>query len=388
MFSSRRKASKYHLLIFLGFVFLFFIYRIYKKNHVIQYPGDQINRDFEKYMTYYENNYWKKTESKKVLFWTPFFGGWSWYEDAVKILPTCPDKCTASKDQSEVQSADAILFHANDLWKHRGLIATIYNPSVGLPEWRSPNQIWGMYSWEPLMYMWGNTKPNTFNWTLLYRRESTIYMPFTGYYKLSDEELKNNPNKKEDRNYFKEKTKFASTMVSNCVDQAGRYKFLHELNNYIDLDNFGKCSGKYVCPAGVPTTECGKKHLAIYKFYLAFENSYCRDYVSEKFWNALDRRQIPVIAAPKYNLELLPPNSYLNVFDFPTIKDLADRMIEIGSNEELYNSYFEWTKYWRLNGTSVYCKLCRELHANRRAQSYADFEGWLRDDICYKSNVS
>ncbi len=37
------------------------------------------------------------------------------------------------------------------------------------------------------------------------------------------------------------------------------------------------------------------KLLQDYKFYLAFENTYCRDYISEKFWNALKQDIVPIV---------------------------------------------------------------------------------------------
>lgn len=351
-------------------------------------PGDQLNRDFDKYVTKFENNYRKKSNMKKILMWTPFFGGWSWFNDAKNAMGTCSASCVVTKDKSEVETSDAVLFHANDLWKYKGLRGTIHNVDIEMPNYRTANQVWAVLSWEPMTFMWGKIKPHTFNWTVLYRRESTVYNPFTQYYRKTPEELKADQVPVENRNYLREKNKFAATLVSNCQDQAKRYRIIRELQRYIDLDYFGYCSGNINCPAGVPTAECGKKYMKDYKFYLAFENSFCRDYVSEKFWNALDRRQIPVIAAPKYNLEMLPPNSYLNVFDFPSIKALADRMTEIGNNETLYSSFFKWLPLYKVDSESIYCKICKELHANRPAQSYVDIEGWIQDDICYKSTVS
>ncbi|XP_052264930.1 alpha-(1,3)-fucosyltransferase fut-6-like [Dreissena polymorpha] len=387
MYFGNRRTRTRNFCISIGLFFC--IIYIIRVNHtglyIVKYPGDQQNRNFDEYLMKYENNYWTKTDTKKILFWTPFFNSWVWLDDAVKALKTCPVSCSVTNDRATLEDSDAVLFHANDLWKHKGFFATIHNVDVEMPYTRSPNQIWAVLSWEPLMYMWGTIKPHVFNWTIMYRRESTIYNPFTSYYKMSDEELNQQPKAKETTNYFKQKSKFATTLVSNCKDQARRYRIIKELQKYIDLDYFGYCSGNINCPAGVPASECGHKHLKHYKFYLAFENSYCRDYVSEKFWNAVDRRQIPVIAATKYNTELLPPKSYLNVFDFPNIKALAEQMIEIGQNETLFNSYFDWMQSYKVDSTSSYCRMCKELHANRPAQSYADMEGWLQDDVCYKS---
>lgn len=343
-------------------------------------PVEQVGRNFDKYLTKFKNNYWVKKDVRKVVIWTPFFGAWSWAEDAKASTESCPAKCIYTTDKSAVSSADGVLFHANDLWNRRGLLGTLYNSDIEMPSSRTPNQVWAVLSWEPMVYMWGKIKPNTFNWTMLYRRESTVYNPFTPWRKMPQEELKTNIKTKSSENFLATKKKFASAMISNCFDQGKRYKIIRELQRYIDVDVFGKCSGNIICKAGIPTTECGKMFLTEYKFYLAFENSFCRDYVSEKFWNALDRHQIPVIAAPKYNLELLPPNSYLNVFDFPSIKALANRMKEIASNATLYNSFFDWMQYWKQDTESIYCKFCQELHVNRTAQSYSDMEGWIKDE--------
>ncbi|XP_045212389.1 alpha-(1,3)-fucosyltransferase 7-like [Mercenaria mercenaria] len=368
-------------------VILLIIKRLYVEivGYMPQKPVEQVNRDFDKYLVKYENNYWKAAPVKKVVIWTPFFGGWGWVDDAQNAMNTCKASCTFTSDQTAVQTADAVLFHANDLWKYRGLLGTLYNIDIPMPEYRTPDQVWAVLSWEPMTFMWGKVKPNTFNWTMLYRRESTVYNPFTSFYKMTPEEAKAKRKPKNTEMFLRKKTKFASTMVSNCYDQAQRYKIIRELQRYVDVDNFGSCTGNMICPHGVPTTECGKKYLKDYKFYLAFENSFCRDYISEKFWNALSRHQIPVIAAPKYNLELVPPNSYLNVFDFPSIKALAERMIEIANNETLYNSFFDWMRYYNEDSEGVYCKFCKELHANRPAQSYANMEAWIKDDMCYKS---
>ncbi len=45
----------------------------------------------------------------------------------------------------------------------------------------------------------------------------------------------------------------------------------------------------------VDNRDCEVSLLSEYKFYLAFENSFCEDYVSEKFWNALRRSVVPIV---------------------------------------------------------------------------------------------
>ena len=40
---------------------------------------------------------------------------------------------------------------------------------------------------------------------------------------------------------------------------------------------------------------CFGKVAEQYWFYLAFENSICNDYISEKFWRSLDLKTVPVV---------------------------------------------------------------------------------------------
>ena len=58
-----------------------------------------------------------------------------------------------------------------------------------------------------------------------------------------------------------------------------------------------------------------------YKFYLAFENSKCRDYVTEKFYNALLYSMVPVVyGGGDYEALGAPPNSYIDARNFTSRK--------------------------------------------------------------------
>ncbi|MEW8547616.1 MAG: glycosyltransferase family 10, partial [Candidatus Thiodiazotropha sp.] len=300
------------------------------------------------------------------------------------------NRCDVTKDRTELNNSRAILFHADDLWENRqSLLATLYNPVVPLPTHRNTNQVWVLWSVEPVCHLFGDAPPHVFNWTAHYRRDSTIFIPYATYLKKSTSATNSNHNGQSGPliNYFASKTKMAVTVASNCRVPSRRYRIIRELSKFVDIDEFGSCTGHVVCPKNRGKLECDK-YVIDYKFYLAFENSYCRDYISEKFWRALERNQIPVIAASDASLELLPNNSYLNVFDFPTMKDLANRMIEIGNDEQLYNSFFLWKKDHVKDEEHAFCKLCRALHENRTHQSYHDLEGWITYDSCSKPSVS
>ena len=124
------------------------------------------------------------------MIWTPFFGGWGWYDDARNAIKSCDSICVVTKEKSEIESSDAVLFHASDMWKQQGLVGTIKNFDIEVPKKRTPNQVYAVLSMEPIFLYWGNMKPDFFNWTLYHRRESTIYMPFTNLRKKTSLKMK------------------------------------------------------------------------------------------------------------------------------------------------------------------------------------------------------
>src|SRR5258705_827989 len=81
------------------------------------------------------------------------------------------------------------------------------------------------------------------------------------------------------------KTKLVALFVSNCHTTSKRENLVRELSNYIPVDIYGGC-GNMSCPRS-QTGQCIDILNKDYKFYLAFENSLCRDYVTEKFFNML-----------------------------------------------------------------------------------------------------
>lgn len=112
-----------------------------------------------------------------------------------------------------------------------------------------------------------------------------------------------------------------------------------------------------------------------YLFYLAFENTQCRQYLSEKiFYNAYAKGAIPVImGAPKEDCDLLlPPFSFLHVDNYENAKALAKDMRRIAMDEDALFMYHQWRRHYELlnehgffNTRSYHlCRLCEALNYN------------------------
>ena len=86
-----------------------------------------------------------------------------------------------------------------------------------------------------------------------------------------------------------------------------------------------------------------------YKYLLAFENSLCDDYITEKFWqfyhaNILFKANIiPVVRGARrsqYEKAVQNTQSFIHADDFKSAKDLAEYLLHVGSDFNEYKNIF------------------------------------------------
>eukprot|EP00039_Didymoeca_costata_P016377 m.292111 g.292111 ORF g.292111 m.292111 type:complete len:130 (+) comp16385_c0_seq33:1249-1638(+) len=93
-------------------------------------------------------------------------------------------------------------------------------------------------------------------------------------------------------------------------------------------------------------------------FYAAFENSIHDDYVTEKFWGALESGTLPIYFGAGNIKSLAPTHSFIDVADFSNSDDLMvmkdksmlnifsisfqDHIEVLIKNRSAYNSYHAW----------------------------------------------
>ena len=131
--------------------------------------------------------------------------------------------------------------------------------------------------------------------------------------------------------------------VSNCDGQSGRRLYARKLQQYIPVHIYGKC-GTYECPDD--DTAVLDLLRDNYKFYIAFENSLCHSYMTEKVFRAYEAEVVPVVMGALDYSENLADGSYLHVADYENPEALARHMMELDANDTLYNEMFNWrTKY-------------------------------------------
>ncbi|XP_076034301.1 alpha-(1,3)-fucosyltransferase C-like [Oratosquilla oratoria] len=154
--------------------------------------------------------------------------------------------------------------------------------------------------------------------------------------------------------------RMAAWLVSHCETDSGREFYIQELHKHLRVDMMGKC-GKYQCGEAM-NEECYQKELRVkYKFYLAFENNMCDDYITEKPYRALMHGMVPVVFGGANYSQYLPPGSYIDATPLKP-EALAKVMLEATSSPETYGRFHLWRRFWKVGLFAPLCELCDKLH--------------------------
>ena len=162
------------------------------------------------------------------------------------------------------------------------------------------------------------------------------------------------------------KSRLVAWMASDCTATNKRTDYVALLQRHIQVDVYGKCGNLTCLPKFSAACE---KLLRSYKFYLAFENSLCPEYITEKVWMRLrDGVVVPVVLGSAEYEKYLPKHSYIDIRDFSSPRHLADYLKLLDKNDTLYNEYFEWrndyTSHTGTPGLTSDCQICRYANEN------------------------
>ncbi|KAL1425814.1 hypothetical protein MTO96_018797 [Rhipicephalus appendiculatus] len=107
---------------------------------------------------------------------------------------------------------------------------------------------------------------------------------------------------------------------------------------------------------------------------LAFENSICVDYVTEKLFRPLDHYLVPVVFGGANYSERAPPHSYIDALSFESPESLAEYLRELSDNYTEYASYFKWKESYEIEWVDAFCKLCTKLHNRAEVQRVSSYD--------------
>ncbi|GFS05963.1 alpha-(1,3)-fucosyltransferase C-like [Elysia marginata] len=332
----------------------------------------------------------------------------------------CPYyKCEVDMNGKKLQEADIVVFFVGQL-------------GARVPPPRPKGQLWAKAYWEsPAHYNYPkNYAPwkSVFNLTYNFRVDSDIFAPNNHLAwrhrgeLLSDEEYQNYapwksvfnltynfrvdsdifaPNNHlawrhrgellSDEEYLQialRKTKPVAWWVSNCHTQSKRESYVKEMRKYIPVDVYGKC-GSLQCTK-TTMLKCKQLLNTTYNFYLSFENSLCRDYISEKFYRNYESRThiIPVVRGGADYQSYFPPEGFVDASKFPKARDLALYLQKMSADPQKYARMLrEKDRIVTLSFKHDWCDLCRRLHTTGfPAKSIPDIKAWSHKGACHGPN--
>ncbi|KAK7095321.1 alpha-(1,3)-fucosyltransferase C-like [Littorina saxatilis] len=305
----------------------------------------------------------------------------------LRVCPEMPCRMTTNK---QYQKDSAALMWAGQIMRE---------PAP--PPRSHPDQVYVFHNHEP-QAEWIHSpsfrKPawkSAFNWTMHYRFDSDIV---DLYGKL----VKRNPPVKNYTAILAKKTKFAAWMVSHCDTHGRREKYIKLLRDFIPVDAYGGCA-KNKCPRSSDDS-CYKMINADYKFYFAFENAFCKDYITEKFFRYLEADTVVVARGSNEYKNHAPKGIFVNTADFKSAKDLAEHLLHLDIHPEEYIKilkakdeyqplYEDWPirnnmgdiYYMHYHYESVsYCEMCKRLwDLDTYGKTVPDIAEWFDRENCY-----
>lgn len=297
----------------------------------------------------------------------------SWY-GFYNHIGVCDYKCRIVFDKEKyINKVDAIIWVLKRMLNEK------------LPRQKRRGQVWVLFTGEtPYHVRFISDTKRLINYTLTFRRDSDL--PIEEYnIHYNNLPYDNSPLSSQWEETVQNKSKMIAWLVSNCKSRTNRVAYVNQIQKYLPIDIFGSC-GPYKCRT---TDLCHRRFTKKYKFYLAFENSYYADYITEKLFLMMSNVTIvPIVRGAAIYELYLPKGSFIDAMDFKNPKQFSRYIRFLMKNHTAYLEYYRARKHFtnlRKNYTGwglamkPYCELCKRLY-NQSAyrRFYEDLPVWWR----------
>jgi len=310
------------------------------------------------------------------------------------VLAGCKEEvppCMLHSDKAAIHFADAVV------WNPRWM-----KPIGTPPDTKRKGQRWLFnFFFEAAVYRNKKVSQRTtlklardMDWTMTYDADSDFFQPYNQLAKR-DTAVPNY-----DENMATNKSMLLVAFISNC--KGTRIKMFKSIREALPMEErhrvkiFGKCADKgdvNPCPDRKDVA-CMDRVFRTVKFYFAAENSWCKGYITEKFFRGYEHDMVPLAVGGlgREDYEFLAPgSSFLHADDFTSAEMLAKRLLELDRDDEAYSQMFDWRathvfQHPRVRYGQGICELCDELHLERKlqrpARKFKNLDHWWYEGRC------
>ncbi len=256
-------------------------------------------------------------------------------------------------DRKYYNQAYALVLHLPDIQEHM-------EKDLDKPD----GQLWVAWSMEcEDNYHWMKNEDilALFDIRMDYRQDADVVCPY--YANIKKDIMPKSINVSQKKNKI-------CMLISSSVNQSKRLEYLGELMQYIDIESYGKIYNNKTIEYD-NGRETKLDVYSKYKFVIAFENTICRDYVTQKFYDPLLAGSVPIyLGAP--NIEEFTPgdNCYINTNNYSSPRELASYLKKCFIDDEEYMKYHKWrklsfhksfTEKVKIQDTNPFVRLCNFL---------------------------
>ncbi|XP_049884226.1 alpha-(1,3)-fucosyltransferase 10-like [Pectinophora gossypiella] len=214
--------------------------------------------------------------------------------------------------------------------------------------------VWGLIHFESpstkLMF-YHEKALSLFNFSATFSRFSNIPMPLFWFKSLDDIVSPFYYVKTEKKNSMLSEIAPVLYLQSNCYTSVERDAYVKKLMDHIKIDSYGTCLHNKELYLNRMYRDSFQYHLesqellrfiANYKFMITIENAVCNDYVTEKFWRAIQVGTVPIYYGSPLIRDWLPNNkSAILLEDFPTPELLSQHLHYLLNNDTAYEEHLE-----------------------------------------------
>ncbi|XP_023264622.1 alpha-(1,3)-fucosyltransferase 9-like [Seriola lalandi dorsalis] len=297
---------------------------------------------------------------------------WFWPENKSFDFQDCKklfdiDSCHLTDDRYLYSRAEAVVIF------HRA----IHDDLSNLPTSPRPRfQRWIWFNMDsPTNTHWIAGIQGLFNLTLSYRQDADIHVRWKLTVKKKPAEHFVLPRKQRLLCWIVDKSDLSKTSVE-------RYSYYIELVKYIKVHNFSSSSAESFKGENYFRT------ISSCKFFLSFENSIHRDYITETFNGPLAAGTVPIVLGPprKNYEDFAPGTSFIHVNDFPDAMTLANFLLRLDEDDEAYIRYFSWRQFYTVRRhlteenhkfAHAICQACHHVGMNKEYRVVPDLYKWF-----------
>lgn len=302
----------------------------------------------------------KEVDQTIVLIWLwPF--GQTYDLESIRCSLFNIDGCYLTADRSLYNKSSGVIIHHRDISKDLSNLPPLQHPPFQKWVWmnlESPSHSQKIPGLEKM-----------FNVTLNYRQDADIWVPYGSVV----------PTEEDEEFILPSKTKLVCWIVSNWNPDHARVKYYNELYKHIEIHTYGQAFGEYIVDKDFFST------ISSCKFYLSFENSIHKDYITEKLFSPLTAGSVPIVLGPsRQNYEsFVPGDAFIHVDDFLTPKELAEHLLFLDKKDDVYLRYFDWRKQFKVKMAAFWaehtCRVCDYIKNHREYKVCNNLDTWFWD---------